>query len=247
MKKYLLSILIVLITSCASEKPTGKTEAEILFKEAKALIADEHYILATEKLNNIKNQYPYSFYATPSELLMADILYEQEMYVEAAASYILFRDFHPKHEKISYVVFKIAESYYNQLPETHDRDLDSAVEAIKYYREILTKYPGSAHAKNSKLKISRASKLLKDKEQYIADFYFKTEVYDAARWRYLNILENFEDKDLRSHSMQRIIQATYFLKEYKKCLDFTGSYSKGLNISDKDIVKEYSTYCKNKI
>ena len=89
------------MAACSSDKPKGRTEAEVLFKEAEDLVKSERYILATEKLNTIKTQHPYSFYATPAELLQADVLYMQESFVESAAAYLLFRDFHPKHEKIA--------------------------------------------------------------------------------------------------------------------------------------------------
>lgn len=247
MNKFLISIIFFLLFSCASEKPKGKTEAEVLYKEAKALVKEERYLLATEKLNNLKNQYPYSYYATPAELLQAEILFEQENFVESAAAFMLFRDFHPKHPKISYVVFKIAESYYNQLPDTFDRDLDSAVEAIKYFNEILAKYPNSPYLKDSKKKVEKAKGMLRNKEKYIADFYFKTEVFDAARWRYNDILTNFKDKKLRSHSMQRVILSTYYLKEYKKCISLSSNYSQYLVEKDKKIVNEYSKYCKKKL
>src|SRR5665648_252855 len=140
MKSVLFIVILLLVSSCASDKPDGKTEAEILYKEAQELMKSERFILATEKLNLIKTQHPYSFYATPAELLQADILYDQENYVEAAAAYLLFRDFHPRHEKIPYVVFRIADSFYKQIPDTIDRDLEPALESIKYYDEVVTKY-----------------------------------------------------------------------------------------------------------
>ena len=247
MKILNLFVLVLLLFSCASPKPTGKTEAEVLFKEAKNLVADERYLMATEKLNHLKNQYPYSFFATPAELLQADILFLQENYVDSAIAYILFKDFHPKHKSISYVVFKIAESFYNQLPETHDRDLESAVEAIKYYEELVNRYPKSDHIKESKEKIAKAKNMLRSKEQYIADFYFKTEKYSAARWRYLEILNAFNDKKIRSHSMQRVIRSTYYLKEYKKCLSYNQQFGTYLEKSDLKIIDEYVSYCNNKI
>lgn len=242
-----LFLISLVCFSCATEKPKGKTEAEVLYKEAKLLMEDERYLMATEKLNFLKNQYPYSFYATPAELLQADILFLQENFVDSAVAYILFKDFHPKHEKIAYVVFKIAESYYNQLPDTYDRDLESAVEAIKYYKELIQKYPLSKHIADAKIKIGKAEAMLRDKEQYIADFYFKTELYSAARWRYLAILDEFQNKKLRSHSMQRIIRSTYYMNEFKKCLEYLGAYSAYLSKKDLNIVDEYETYCKNKI
>ena len=218
----ILSIILIFIValSCASEKPEGKTKAEVLFKEAKELMEDERFILATDKLNQLRNQYPYSYYATPAELMLADILYKQESYGDAMAAYIVFRDLHPKHEKIPYVVFKIAESYYNQLPDTFDRDLEMGVEAIKYYNELLLKYPDSIYVKDAKSKIERCKDMIRKKEKYIADFYFKTESFKAAKWRYLDILDNFSDPKLRSYATRRAIETSYELKQYDFCSQF---------------------------
>ena len=247
MNKFSILFLVILLSSCASEKPKGKTAAEILFKEAKVLMEEERYLLATEKLNNLKNQYPYSYYATPAELLQADILYLQESYVEAAASYLLFRDFHPKHEQIAYVIFKIAESFFKQLPETFDRDLDSAVEAIKYYNELSSKFPKSKYSKDAQKNIAKARQMLQSKEKYIADFYFKTEVYGAARWRYLDIIGKFENKKLKSHSIQRVIMSSFYLKEYEKCLDYSRQFFGSLNPEFREKTSDYIANCKNKI
>ncbi|MEX1099820.1 MAG: outer membrane protein assembly factor BamD, partial [Bacteriovoracaceae bacterium] len=143
----LIFFTLFILVGCATEKPEGKTAAEVLYKEAQNLMDDGRYLLATEKLNQLKNQYPYSFYATPAELLQADILFEQENYVEAAAAYLLFKDFHPKHDKMPYVIFKIAESYFEQIPDTFDRDLQPAFEAIKYFKELVFRFPSSDHSK----------------------------------------------------------------------------------------------------
>lgn len=245
--KFSLIILILLAIGCASDKPKGKTKAEVLFKEATQLVKEERYLLATEKINQLKNQYPYSYYATPAELMQADIFYAQENYVEAAAAYLIFRDFHPKHEKLSYVIYRIAESYYNQLPDTNDRDLEAAKEAIKYYTELVNKFSTTAYAKKAKGKIAECRKRIRDYEQYVADFYFKTEKYKAARWRYNHILENFRNTKLRSHSMQKIILSTYFLKEYKNCIQLTEEYTPDLTESDKKVVNQYRKYCANKL
>ncbi len=207
-KNIISCCVLLLVVSCASEKPDGKTEAEVLYKEASALIKDERFLLATEKLNLIRSQYPYSFYATPAELMLAEVLFKQESYVESAAAFILFRDLHPKHKRSDYVVFMIAESFYKQIPDTFDRDLAPAVEAIKYYKEFQSKYPNSKFGKDAKKKIAECNSMIEDKEKYIADFYFKTEVYDAARWRYLDIIKNFTDKKLYSHSASRVIQTS---------------------------------------
>lgn len=219
MRTWVICFIIFIFTSCAIERPKGKTEAEILFKEAQELIDSERYILASEKLNQLRSRYPYSYFATPAELLLSDILFMQESYVEAASSYLLFKDLHPNHEKIPYVISRIAESYFNQIPSTFDRDLMPAKEAIKYYQEILSYYPNSPEFKNAKDKIEKCKKLLSQKEEYIADFYFKTEVYEAAGYRY-KILLNMPrvESQTRLKAMKRYLISYTKSKAPSKCM-----------------------------
>jgi outer membrane protein assembly factor BamD len=233
-----LLLLLLLVVSCASDKPEGKTEAEVLFKEAQELMDSERFILATEKLNQIKTQHPYSFYATPAELMQADVLFLQENYIEAAAAYLLFRDFHPRHEKIPYVVYRIAESFFKQIPDTIDRDLEPAVESIKFYEEILQKYPGSSYRKEAEQRIREARDMLRAKDQYVADFYFKTKVFEAARYWYLDILANHEVPEIRSHAMLRTILSTHRLKEWQQCLEYAEKFEQYI---DKKHQKEISS------
>ncbi|WP_408098242.1 outer membrane protein assembly factor BamD [Peredibacter sp. HCB2-198] len=243
MRNIVFIVLIVLLASCASDKPKGKTEAEILYKEAEELMGAERYILATEKLNLIKTQHPYSFYATPAELLQADILFLQENYIESAAAYLLFRDFHPRHEKIPYVVFKIAESYYKQIPDTIDRDLEPAIESLKYYDEVIQKYGDSSYRVEAEQKIVKAKTMLREKDQYIADFYFKTKEFSAARYWYLDILENHQDEKTRNHAMVRTILATSKLKEWQPCLEYVEKFYSSVDKRDQKEIKSVKDEC----
>lgn len=246
MKSFFI-ILTLFFVSCSTDKPKGKTEAEILYKEAEDLIKANRYILATEKLNQIKTQHPYSFYATPAELLQADVLYLQENYVEAAAAYLLFRDFHPRHEKISYVVFRIAESYFKQIPDTIDRDLEPAIESIKYFEEVIQKYSDSSYAKKAKSRMNKANKMLMEKDIYIADFYFKTKEFSAARYWYLDIVQNHQNNKNRSHAMVRTVKATSELKEWQACIDYVEKFYQLVDKEAKKEIKLTRDYCLKQI
>lgn len=199
--------------------------------------------MATEKLNSLRSQYPYSYYATHAELLQADILFDQENYVEAAAAYILFKDFHPRSKQMSYVVWRIAESFNNQRPPTYDRDLSPLYEAIKYYDELLRVYPNSDYSKGGREKIEECKMLLMKKEQYIADFYYKTDVYQAARYRYLDILKNFSDKELRNHSIVRVMRSSLELKEPEKCKLHHKKFSKEVTGSTRKTIDSILEDC----
>jgi outer membrane protein assembly factor BamD len=242
-----LFLFLALFIGCAHEKPTGKTEAEVLYKEALQLKEDGHYLIAIEKLNKIKSEHPYSFYATPAELLNADIYFLQESYVDASAAYLLFRDFHPRHEKIDYVIFKIAESYYMQMPDTFDRDLASAHQAIRYYNELKQLYPTSEHIKDTNKKIDYCEEMIRQKEKYIADFYFKTKVYQAARFRYLDILKSFRKEDIRVHAMIRTIESSIKMSDYKSCVKFGDEFIKYLPSNYKSEMNTKIIECKKNL
>jgi len=242
-----LIVLLLLVVACSSDKPKGRTEAEVLFKEAEELVEAERFILATEKLNAIKTQHPYSFYATPAELMQADVLYMQESFVESAAAYLLFRDFHPRHEKIPYVIFRIAESFYKQIPDTIDRDLEPALESIKYFDEVVSKYSDSSYKPKAQKRIDEAKKMLREKDQYIADFYFKTDKFSPARYWYLDILENHQNKSTRNHAMLRTILATSELKEWQPCLDYIEKFYQLVDKETQTEIKSVKDMCKKEL
>ena len=245
--RLLALFLLVFLVSCASDTPDGKTEAEILYKEALELIDSDRLILATEKLNQIKSQHPYSYYATPAELLMAEVLFKQESYIEAAAAFLLFRDFHPKNEKIAYVVYMIGESYYKQLPDTIDRDLESGLEAIKYYQEVIDKYPGGEFQSKSQKRIVKINGMLKSKDRYIADFYFRTEVWQAAAYWYSDILERHpDDKSLRNEAMLRIVSSKMELKKWDECLELSQKFSLEVDKKSGKKIEKIQKSCEKK-
>lgn len=245
--KYLNQLFVVVlccfIFSCAQKAPKGKTQAEVLYKEAQEFFKGGRFILANEKLNLLRSQHPYSFYATHAELLQADILFKQENYVESAASYILFRDFHPRNKRMPFVVFRIAESFYNQIPDTFDRDLSPVVESIKYYKEVLQKYSRSEYVNGAREKIEQGLLMLDKKEKYIADFYFKTKVYDAARFRYKSILRDVRNQEIKSHSKQRIVKTSLMLEDYKSCLKYADQFMNTLKDKYKQDVENDKAAC----
>jgi outer membrane protein assembly factor BamD len=223
-KRNILFILVIgcyaLLYSCTNVSQTsGKTEAEVLFKQAKTYYDEEQYIMATEKLNALRSQHPYSYFATHAELMLADILYKQENYGEAASAYLAFKELHPKHEQILYVLWMLGESHFQQLPSTHDRDLSSIEDATRYYQELTKMDLQGNYSKQAKERLSYMEKLVKKKEYYAADFYYKTEVYGPASYRYWHILEKYTDEETQLDAIKKLVKSIVHLSQ-EKCLDF---------------------------
>ena len=186
----LLAFLAFQAASCSGKKVDEDNPQE-LYKDAEEDIDDKRFAMALDKLKSIKNKFPYSHLATQAKLRIADVYYMEDSFIEAAGSYESFRDMHPKHDRADYVIFRIGESYFNQLPGGHDRDISPATKSLEAYRELLTLYPKSQFAEAAKSHAKEATETLAAKEQYVADFYFIREMFDSAATRYEKITSKF--------------------------------------------------------
>ena len=182
-----------LLSHCASKDVAESNSAEAAFKAAEDYEKDERYDEAITKFNEVKNKHPYSKFAVESELHVADIHYKREAFIEAATAYQLFKDFHPKNPKIDYVTFRLAMSYFEQLPPTADRDLAPATKALQFFTEVINAYPTSPYVSEARQKKTETLRMLAEKEAYIGWYYYKRNVFDSALRRYEGLLVKYPD------------------------------------------------------
>lgn len=185
---FILGLLMTL--GCSSTTKDTNTP-EGAFQAAEEYEKDEMYEEAINKFAEVKNKFPYSRYATESELRIADIQYKREAWIEAQNAYQLFKDLHPKHAKVAYVTHRLAMSYFNQLPSTIDRDLSLANSAIQYFDEVIQSYSSSEYVQEAKEKRAECRKMQAEKVLYIAQYYFIRDIYDSALLRYESLLKEF--------------------------------------------------------
>lgn len=188
---FLVLLAALFVSSCASFKSHDLKTPEGLYADGKEAADAGRYEYALNRFSEIRNKFPYSPLATEAELAVADTNYAQESYAESQLAYQNFRDLHPKHPKIDYVIYRTAMSYYNQLPETNDRDLTLANDAIYHFEELVKKFPMSQYTAEARQKKEELYSRLMQKELYIADFYFKQEKFGAALFRYEAALSKY--------------------------------------------------------
>ncbi len=209
-KSSMISILIsvmvcafsVLHIGCSSKEKNADT-AEGAYAIAQEFDKDELWERAIQKYQEVKNKYPYSRFAAMAELAIADCHYKDEAYGEAQVSYQAFKDLHPKHPQSDYVTHRLAMSFFNQLPNTIDRDLALASSAILYFDEVIKQYPNSPNVKEATEKRTAAYKMLAEKELYIADFYFKHDKFDSALARYEGLLQKYPDQGFDAKALSK--------------------------------------------
>jgi outer membrane protein assembly factor BamD len=197
----ILSFFFHVLVSCSSAEKYDSSTPEGAFKQAEEFEKDERFEEAVARYTDVKNKFPYSKLAVQAELKIADVNFKREAYIESQAAYQLFKEFHPKHPQSDYVTYRLAMSYFNQLPGTIDRDLTVAEKAILYFDEEMNTYPASPYIAESKEKRAEALKMLAEKEIYVADFYTKKKMYDSALKRYETVLKTYPNLGLDAKAL----------------------------------------------
>ncbi|MDR3605897.1 MAG: outer membrane protein assembly factor BamD [Oligoflexia bacterium] len=193
----------VVLNGCSSQAVT-ESDPAALAKDAEDDIKSDRYQLALEKLKTLKNKFPYSKYAVDAQLRIADVYFMQELYPEAASNYETFRDLHPKHERVAYAMFRIAKSYFNDMPSTVARDLTPAQKCLDAYNDFLRRFPEAPEAVEGHKDLEKARAFLADKELYIADFYLKHNFYESAKPRYQKILDVYPDTPAAAKAQEKL-------------------------------------------
>lgn len=241
MLKTLRVITIAVLLSslgCASIDQDANTP-EGAYAIAEEFEKSDRYEEAIRRYNQVKNKYPYSNYATRAELAVADVYYKQESYAEAQVSYQLFKELHPNYRP-DYVQFKIGMSYFQQLPSTIDRDLTLANDAIYHLSDLLKKYPNSEHAEEARNNRKKAITMLAEKEEYIADFYYKRKIYMSALGRYENIINTFAGLGLDEKALVRAARCAIQIDDKPKAKKYRDILAKSFpeNSDLKSLTKE---------
>lgn len=196
------ALSLAFLAGCSTSDKKSDTP-EGLYSIAQEYEKNDRFELAIQRYTEVKNKFPYSAYATKAELAIADVHYKAESWMEAQVSYQGFRDLHPTHPQIDYVTYRLGMSYFNQLPETVDRDLTLAKDAIVAFDEVIRRYPKSEYLADSKEKKEDALKRLAGKEDYIGDFYFRRGLFDSALPRYEGLLKNYPDLGFDARALSR--------------------------------------------
>jgi outer membrane protein assembly factor BamD len=199
----LAALQLAFLSSCAITK-VDEADPASLMKDAEEEIKSDRYQLAIDKLRAIKNKFHYSKFAVEAELRIADVYFLQESYGEAALAYETFRDLHPNHEKVSYATLQVGKSYSKDLPGEVARDVSSAHKAVEAYTDYLRKFPDEKGADEARKSLAEIRALLASKEVYIADYYFKRNMYSAAKGRYAKTQSLFPDTPQAQKARERL-------------------------------------------
>lgn len=159
----------------------------------------------------VRNKYPYATQAALADLSIADTNFEREKYLEAIEGYRNFLKMHPNHPKVDYAQFRVALSYYKDIPSdfvlfppSTQKDQTSVRDARGAFEEFLRLYPDSSYTPEAKKLLADVRHRLAMHEMYVADFYLHRSRWNAAVGRLTRLLADFPGSGLDAEALLKL-------------------------------------------
>ncbi len=183
--------LLIFNSGCSSLKGLkDNPSAEELFQHARRLQERSYYKEALSHFKQLKSRFLYSRLIREADMAIADIYFAQEEWVKAVRAYGNFSELYPRHPQNDRAVFRLALSYFHQLPFTEDRDLSLSTKALTYLNQHLKSFPKSPYRKEAKGYKREVLILLARQQWMIARFHIQQGRADSA----LPYIKNLKQK-----------------------------------------------------
>ena len=172
---------------------------------------DQNPLEATRYFEYVRNNFPYSQYASLAQLAIADMAFERDDWTTAATLYQDFVKSHPSHPKADYASFRVGLAYYQDkpsewflLPPSREKDQAPIRSALDAFQRFTLAYPKSEFIHRAKDLIADCRERLAGHERYVADFYWKRNAWRGAAGRLMGLADIYGDLEggkVRSDSL----------------------------------------------
>ena len=250
-KFFLFILLFTLLVSCS--KKDGFKESVIKEKSLDLQVLEAYQqgmknlesgdvIYAAKKFNEAEILFPQSEWAPKSALMAAYSYYTQDYYGDTIAELKRFIRVYPLSKNLDYVYYLLGVSYYEQIVD-EKKDLQSIVEAKKYFEILIKNYPNTSYSLDAEYKIELVNETLAAKEMYLGRYYFNKKKWIPAINRFRTIIDDYETTMYTEEAIHRLVEVHYLLglkdeaKKYASLLGYNYQssvwYEKTYSIFDK--------------
>ena len=185
-----------------------ETEGEklsILYADALKKTKKKDYIDAALIFEDIERQYPYSTWASQAQLMAAFCYLRSEMHDESLNVIDRYLALNPGSKEIDYAYYMKGMNTFNQINDV-TRDQSITYIALKSFNEVISRFPNSEYANDSKERIKIINDRLAGKELNIALQYQNDHQWVAAINRYNNIINRFGQTRYVPESLHRLVE-----------------------------------------
>ncbi len=219
--RLLVPALLLLLSGCETLNSiapwTGRSEdlytktdpatqtVEQLYNNGVDALNQKKYRTAVDQFDAVEQNYPYSSWAVNAQLMHGYGEYLQNHYSEAIAALDRFIQLHPTSQNVSYAYYLRALSYYEQIADIQ-RDQRGTEQAMVALQDVVNRFPESAYARDSRLKIDLCRDHLAGKEMEVGRWYLGQKLYAAAIGRFQKVVDDYQTTNHTPEALHRLTE-----------------------------------------
>ena len=223
MRHSLALILLFTLTACGlfPSTPDGKaiaksTPAKEIYAEAMEQIDAGSYEAAVKTFEKLQSLYPYGRYAQQAQLETAYAYYKQKEPESALAAADRFIKQYPNNAHVDYAYYLKGLVNFNEdlgllgdvvKQDLSNRDPGAARDAFAAFKELVTRFPDSQYAPDSKLRMQYLINTLANYEIHVANYYLRRGAYVAAVNRAKDVLTDYPQTAATLEALQIMVRA----------------------------------------
>ena len=230
---FCLLVIMIFCVSCSKEEIqksviTEKSlELQVLeaYEEGMKSLEEGDVLYAAKKFNQAEILFPQSEWAPKSSLMASYAYYVQNYYTDAISELNRFIKIYKQNKNIDYAYYLLAICHYEQIVD-ETKDLQSIIEAQKYFKIVSINYPNTEYALDSEFKLDLIDDILAAKEMYVGRYYLDKKKWISAINRFRNVVDNYETTAFTQEALHRLVEVHYILglvdeaEKYAKLLGY---------------------------
>lgn len=195
---------------------TAGWNAQRLYSEAKASMSEGAYDRAIQMFEKLEARYPYGRFAQQAQIESAYAYYKQGEQALALAAADRFIKLHPNHPNVDYVYYLKGLVNFNEdlgllaglsRQDLSERDPKGAREAFDSFRELVTRFPDSRYADDSRARMQYLVNSLASHEVHVARYYYNRGAYVAAVNRAQTAVTNFPQAPANEEALFLLVKS----------------------------------------
>ena len=208
--------MILIILGCSKDKKIIEVideeniELQMIdsYKEGLEALEGGDSLYAAKKFNEVELLYPQSIWAPRSILMAAYSYYKQDYYGDAKYELERFLKLHPENERSAYAHYLLAICHYESIVD-ETKDLESITKSKKEFNYLISNYPNTDFALDSRFKLELINELLASKEIYLGKYYMDRGKWIASINRFKEVISNYNTTIYAEEALHRLVEIHY--------------------------------------
>ena len=190
--------------------------AEQWYQAAKEQLDQKNWETAAKTYEQLESKFPYGRFAQQAQIEIAYAYYKQGETAQAIAAAEKFVKLHPNHPNVDYALYLKALANFKEdlgllgrlvSQDLADRDPKAARESFEGFKELITRFPESRYADDSRLRMAYLIEALARHEVKVARYYLARGAYLAAANRAQDAIVHFPHSPSRREALDVMVEA----------------------------------------